>query len=464
MKMDNDKKIEEMAKNPKTALFKLAFPAFVSLVSIFFVSFMDSVWVSGLGNVEVTAVGLAGPVFYLLIFIGIGIGTAVNTTLSKSMAAKDVLESNSIVKNTIMLVVILSILIPMMLLPFLGDVLHLIGVEEGFNQCYDYLFILILFIGVFFVADIAPFFLRLQGYIKTPIYVTVITCILNIILDPLFIYYFNLGIRGAAIATVLSVIASSSLYIIILIKTKGKYIGIGDYHFNRERDFRVLKNNLKIAGPMIGESILGLFFTILLNRFFVYEGLIYITAYTFCGKILSFISMPSSAFFTSMLSINGFLIGSRKWDELIKNFKYTLFVVEIFTLIPCFICFFGSDFISFALYQTKDIVVINQISFAIKCLSVYYIFQVLGEFINNIFISIGRPYKTFLLFIIGFIVNIIVLNIMVYQLNIINSVYYVLLVGAILEIPICGYILQRNLKDFLECERLKTTDSNLQQV
>ena len=64
MKMDNDKKIEEMAKNPKTALFKLAFPAFVSLVSIFFVSFMDSVWVSGLGNVEVTAVGLAGPVFY----------------------------------------------------------------------------------------------------------------------------------------------------------------------------------------------------------------------------------------------------------------------------------------------------------------------------------------------------------------------------------------------------------------
>lgn len=461
-KMDNDKKIEEMAENPKSALFKLAGPAFVSLVSIFFVSFMDSIWVSGLGNQAVTAVGLGGPVFYLLIFIGVGLGTSVNTTLSKSMAAKDVLESHSIVKNTIIIVVILSILIPLMLLPFLGEIIYIVGAGSCFNLCYDYLFILILFIGIFFISDIAPFFLRLQGYIKMPIYITVVTCILNIFLDPLFIYQFNLGIKGAAIATVLSVFASASLYLIILVRTKGKYVGIGDYHYNRERDFKVLKENLKIAGPIIGESILSLFFTIILNRFFVYEGLIYITAYTFAGKILSFITMPASAFSSSMLSISGFLIGSRSWEQIEKNFKYAFFVVEVVTLVPCLVCLFGSDFISFALYQTKDMVVINQISLSIKFLSAFYIFQVGGIMINTMFLSIGRPYKTLVLVIIGVVVDLVALDIMVYHLQIINSVYYVLLVASIAQIPICGYIFQKNLKDFLQTERLKAMDSNME--
>lgn len=456
--MDNDKNIEEMAKNPRSALFKLAVPAIVSLGSILFVTFMDSVWVSGLGHLEVSAVGLSSPVFFLLTVIGIGLGTSVNVSLSKAMAAQNVLESNSIVKNTAILIIVLGILIPLLVLPFLDEILYIIGVTVSFDYCYDYLTILISAISVFFIADIAPFFLRLQGYIRTPVVVTIITCILNVILDPILIYTFNLGIKGAAIATVISVATSSTLYIIILIKTRGKYVTVGKISYDMERDLKTLKNNLKIAGPIIGQSIMSLIFSILLNRFFIYEGLVYITAYTFSGKILSFIGLPLSAFSSSMLSISGFLIGTHQWEEIRKNFRFSLLVVELCTVIPCLIFFFGSDAISYALYQTKDMVVINQISLAIKFLSAFNIFQTGALLVDGMFLSIEKPLKSFMIIFIGIVVDLIVLSIMVYQLHIINSVYYVLFVGSLVQIPIYGYIFQKDLKEFLE--RKKAEDEN----
>ena len=458
--MDNDSNIEEMAKTPKSALFKLAVPALITLGSIFFVTFMDSVWVSGLGHVEVSAVGLASPVFVLLITIGIGIGTSVNVSLSKSMAEKNILESNSIVKNTLLLIIALSILLPLIILPNLDKVLYVVGVGVSFQSCYDYLSILILFIGIFFFTDTAPFFLRLQGYVKMPLYVTVITCILNVFLDPLFIYTFDLGIQGAAMATVISAGTSALLYIIILIRKKGKYVAIGEYNYDRKRDFSVLKNNLKIAAPIIGQSIVSMLFTILLNRFFVYEGLVYITAYSFAGKILSFITLPLSAFSSSMLSISGFLIGSGQWEKIEPNFKYALFVVEICTIIPCIIFFFGSDIISQALYQTKDMVVINQISLAIKFMSTFYIFQVGALLVDGMFLSIEKPMKSFWIIAIGIVVDLVVLSIMVYRLHIINSVYYVLLIGSLVQIPIYGYIFQKDLVAFLDRKRSEDNASN----
>ena len=448
--MDDDKNIEEMAKNPKSALFKLAIPAIISTGSILFVTFMDSIWVSGLGHLEVTAVGLSTPIFVLLIMLGIGLGTAVNVTLSKAIAAKDALESRSIVKNILILIIGLGILIPLILLPFLDKILYIVGVGESFNYCYDYLSVLILFIGVFFFSDIAPFFLRLQGYVKTPLYVISTTCLLNVFLDPLFIYTFNLGVKGAAIATVVSATTSSALYIIILHIKRGKYIAVGEYTYDMDRDLKTLKDNLNIAVPIIGQSILAMIFSIILNRFFLYEGLVYITAYTFSGKILSFIGLPLSAFSSSMISISGFLIGTHQWEEISKNFKYAFLVVEIFTVVPCLILFFGSDFISYALYQTKDMVVINQISLSIKFLTAFNIFQAGALLVDGMFLSIEKPVKSFMIIFVGIIVDIIVLSIMVYRLHIINSVYYVLLIGSLVQIPIYAYIFQKDLVEFLD--------------
>ena len=162
--MDTNEHIGEMVNNPKTTLFKMAIPTFVSFGCILLNLFIDSVWVSGLGNIEVTAIGISGAIFNLLIIIGTGIGTTVNVSFSKSLAEKDILESNSIVKNIILVIIVLSILIPLIILPLLDKILILFCNNQVFDASYSYLSILICFIGFFFVVDICPFLLKLQGY------------------------------------------------------------------------------------------------------------------------------------------------------------------------------------------------------------------------------------------------------------------------------------------------------------
>ena len=448
--MNDDKAIEEMAENPKSALFKLAIPTFVSMGSIFLVTFFDSIWISGLGNVAVSAIGITGPVFWLLTLIGIGMGTSVNVSMSKSMAEKNILESNSIVKNTALMIIIFSILLPLIVLPFLKDIIIFIGGGEFINASYDYLSILIFFIGIFYVAEVIPFLLRLQGYIKAPVYINVLTCALNIVLDPLFIYYFGLGLKGAAIATVISVLVSCSLLIIMLFRTKGKYVSIGEYTYDKERDFEVLKKNLKIGAPIIFQSIASLIFGIILNRFFIYEGLVYITSYSFSTKIFGLIGLPLSAFSTSMLSVMGFLIGSGRYDDIKPTLKYVFYIVEITAIIPCIILFLGSDFLAAILYQTKDMIVINQISISIKLLAILNIFGVGASLIDCMFLSIEKPMKTFYVAFAAAMLDIILIYIMEYQFHIINSVYYVLIIASILEIIIYSYIFRKDLNEFLD--------------
>ena len=64
----------------------------------------------------------------------------------------------------------------------------------------------------------------------------------------------------------------------------------------------------------------------------MYEGLIYITAYSFANKMMAFAFLPLNAFSSAMISVIGFLIGAGHWDDITPNFKYALFVVELFTI------------------------------------------------------------------------------------------------------------------------------------
>lgn len=450
--MDTNEHIGEMVNNPKTTLFKMAIPTFVSFGCILLNLFIDSVWVSGLGNIEVTAIGISGAIFNLLIIIGTGIGTTVNVSFSKSLAEKDILESNSIVKNIILVIIVLSILIPLIILPLFDKILILFCNNQVFDASYSYLSILICFIGFFFVVDICPFLLKLQGYIKIPIYIIVITSVTNMILDPIFIYSFNLAIKGAAIATVTSVIIGSILLFIILYTKRTKYTSIGEYNYNK-KDFNVLKKNLRIAIPVILQSGLSTLFLIIVNNFFVYEGLIYITAYSFANKLMAFLFLPLNAFSSAMISVIGFLIGASRWDDITPNFKYALFIVEVFTIIPCICFYIGSDFLSFMLYQTKDLIVINQISLSIKFLAILNIVQNGCLLVDAMFISIEKPEKSFIILFIGMIFTIAAIIIMEYWLHIINSVYYVLIFVSILQIGIYYHIFRKDLKEFLDKKR-----------
>ena len=446
--MNEDEMIEGMADNPKSTLLKMAIPSFFSLGCLLLNTFLDSFWVSGLGNIEVSAIGITSPLFYILTTFGMAIGTAVNVLLSKSMAANDVEESNAIVKNVSLIIIFLSILIPLIVLPLLNPILHLLNAGVTLNACMDYVFILILCIGIFLISDISPFFLRLQGYMKIPVYITILTSILNMILNPIFIYWLDLGVRGASLATVISALTSTLLLIFFLYVKRTKYVSFKGFKFSKQ-DFSTIKQVLRFAVPILLQSFLSLIFAMILNKFLLYEGLISITAYSFANRLITFVTIPYTAFSSAMVSVMGFLVGSEQYDEMIPNLKYALLITEIFTIVPCILMFFGSDFLSVVLYQTKDILVYNQISLSIKFLAIYYIFQAGCIILDSMFLAIKKPEKSFMLIFVGIVVEVIVLSYMEYSLHLPNSIYYVLIGGAIIQFIVYSVILKRDMKKFL---------------
>ena len=105
------------------------------------------------------------------------------------------------------------------------------------------------------------------------------------------------------------------------------------------------------------------------------------------------------------------------------------------------------------LYQTKDLIVINQISLSIKFLAILNIVQNGCLLVDAMFISIEKPEKSFIILFIGMIFTIAAIIIMEYWLHIINSVYYVLIFVSILQIGIYYHIFRKDLKEFLDKKR-----------
>ena len=169
----------------------------------------------------------------------------------------------------------------------------------------DYVFILILCIGIFLISDISPFFLRLQRYIKIPVYITILTSVFNMILNPIFIYWIGLGVCGASLATVISALASTLLLMFFLYVKRTKYVSFKGFKFNK-RDFSTIKQVLRFAVPILLQSLLSLIFAMILNRFLLYEGLISITAYSFANRLITFVTIPYTAFSSAMVSVMGF--------------------------------------------------------------------------------------------------------------------------------------------------------------
>ena len=117
-------------------------------------------------------------------------------------------------------------------------------------------------------------------------------------------------------------------------------------------------------------------------------------------------------------------MGSEQYDEMIPNLKYTLLITEIFTIVPCILMFLGSDFLSVTLYQTKDILVYNQISLSIKFLAIYYVFQAVCIILNSMFLAIKKPEKSFMLIFVGIVVEVIVLSYMEYSLRLCRNPHF----------------------------------------
>lgn len=198
----------------------------ISIIVILFLhtfySVVDAIWIAGLGQSAIIAVGYVLNLYYILQKLGEGIGRSCNVMISTSFGANEYDRANNIACHGLFIILILAVLIPVMFILLIKPVCSIAHIEQYTNLIASYFLIPVIFIVFTLLSNYFSAILGSEGDTKRASYIVMAGSIVNIVLDPILIYKCNFGIFGAGLATALGCLVSFLLfYYLYYVKADG---------------------------------------------------------------------------------------------------------------------------------------------------------------------------------------------------------------------------------------------------
>lgn len=315
--------IELVLGDHKKAIKQLAWPMMVSMFLIMAYNLADGVWVAGLGADALAAIGFITPLFMILVGLGNGIGAGANSVIARFIGSKNYDEANNTAVHSIILTLIISILGAIIMCLVLPTLLEIMGAGSSTQVALEYGYIVFALMIVFIYSNVATALLRSEGDVKRAMYAMAVTAILNIVLDPLFIYVMGMGISGAAWATVLSATVSCLILIYWIHYKKDTYLDVSFSNFHYET--RLVTGILNIAIPSTAENLIFSILGIVENWILVTSaGTVAVAAYTATLRLIQLANIPLMGFGTALLTVAGAAYGAHNYTKVKNSFTYTL--------------------------------------------------------------------------------------------------------------------------------------------
>lgn len=293
MKSASNTQAMETEKIPRL-LAQLAIPAVVAQIINLLYNIVDRIYIghiSGVGASALTGVGLFTPILMLINAFAMLAGAGGAPRAAIYMGKKDNEHAEKIVGNCFALLILLAVLLTCVSYIFAPQLLTLFGAsEQTLPYAVSYARIYILgSIFVLIVMGMNPF-ITTQGFSRISMLTTIIGAVLNIILDPIFIFVLDLGVRGAALATVLSQ-AVGAIWILCFLCGKKTILHLRISNFRLQKDVILPCLALGISSFVMlsTESILSISFTSSLSR---YGGDLAVGAMTIITSVSQLVTMP----------------------------------------------------------------------------------------------------------------------------------------------------------------------------
>ena len=312
-------KVEQLITNPKKSIIGLSIPMILSLFLTMINNLADAMWISGLGSDALAAIGIVTPLFIIIIGLGIGLSAGVNSSVARFIGRGDMKNAGNSATHGVILSIIVSIVIPGLILLFLDPLLIAIGGANVLGLAHEY--------GVWIIAG--GFTIIIQNIycgifrsenkgVKATLPIGVAAA-LNIILDPIFIYNLNMGVAGAAIATVLANFIGLLMYLYWSYIKDDNTIDVRSY----SRDMSIYRDIISVGVPASAEQIIMSLFSMVVNVILVWVATTdSVAVYTTVWRLISIGIMLPVGFGTGGISVFGALFGARKTDEIFDSFKY----------------------------------------------------------------------------------------------------------------------------------------------
>lgn len=329
---------EEMKLNLRTdkisvLLWQLSIPAIFGMMSSAIFNIVDRIYVGKLSSYALTAVGITMPIQIIqmafILLIGVGTSTLISVKLGEGKKE----EAEDILYLALKYIVLFLIAFAIIFMAFLDPILRMLTIsEEVLPYAKDYIVIIIVGSIVGIPGYCLNNSLRSIGQTKISMKIIVITSILNIILDPIFIFGLKLGIAGAAIATVISQTTFSIYVIYVFVKRSDFMIQLRIRKVQNEA--HLLKESVRRGMPSFNIQILGSIVNLYVNYSLLKFGTdLDIAAITIMSSIYSFYHMIVIGIVQGNNTICGYNWGAKQYSRVRKSLELALLYSFILSLL-----------------------------------------------------------------------------------------------------------------------------------
>nr|WP_255351042.1 MATE family efflux transporter [Methanosarcina sp. MTP4] len=379
-------------------LFKLSAPSILGMLVYALYNIVDTVFVGqALGEESVQGIGglaIAFPIQMLALGIGIGLGVGGASVISRALGAKELNKAEKTLGTAFSLAIFLGLAYTAVGLYFLDPLLELFGATEGIMPyARDYLEITLAGSVVFTLGIAAEDLVRAEGNARYAMFGMLLGAGLNILLDPVFIFGFGMGVKGAAIATVIAQFVSMTFLLRYFLAGKGSV----------PFKIRMLKTDPGISremlaigiSPLIIEASNSVMMIFVNNALGTYGGDVSIAAFGIIHRLIMFIFLPMLGISFGLQPIIGYNYGAKQFSRVVESVKVALKLSTLLSLAGFLLFFLFPEQILSIFSPDAELAAVGTNAMRIVVLVLPFIsFQVIG---TTVFQALGMPKPAFIL-------------------------------------------------------------------
>ena len=340
--MEKESRLQSFLGNPSKALWTMALPIIAGMMVQTLFNVVDIMFIGWLGAEEVTAVAFVSPLFFIIIGLTVGLGAGVTASIAQFIGQKDKKNADNCAEHTILLGLVITLVLSFLGIVFAEELLVLLGASGNIlDISYTYLKVLLYGIGLAVFSLFFRAILAGEGETKIPMFIGLIGTLLNLILDPIFIFVLEYGVKGAALATVISQAVMVISYLFIIFVRKSTYItfNISDFKYSSS----IISTIFKIGIPSSISMLIISFGQVVMNRILINYSVEAVAAYQIVSRIDMLLFMPILGIAISLTTIVGMFFGAKEYEKLVSIVKYGISRAIYITLLSVTILFILAD-------------------------------------------------------------------------------------------------------------------------
>ncbi len=423
-------------------IWKMSIPSIIGVMAYNIYNIIDTIFVAkGVGTNAAGGLAVSFPLFLFLSAVTTTLGSGAASVMSRAFGEKDYEKANKTAANTFGLFYFIAILITIFGLIFLDQLLYAMGVTDSLLP-YAKSFTRIILIGAVTSTAFSSL-IRAEGSSKYAMYVWVIPMLTNIILDPVFIFGFHMGVTGAAVATVIAQCVSVVMSINYFFLSGKSSLNIKLRHFIPNG--KILQEIIFIGMPsfiqMFGYSISIIIINHILKK---YGGDLSISTYGIVSKINTFLIIPMNGIVQGIQPIIGYNYGAQKKQRVWETIKRASLITGIYGVVISLSLIVLAEPIMYIF--TSDPAVTRMGSNILKIINLGILFSGIQSIQSTYFQAVGKKLASLILSLCNYILCFIPITLIMSRIYGLDGVWYSFPISTIISFFISTILLIYSLR------------------